>query len=370
MKILFIDNCYPNFISKIEQELACAEITEYNKILKHYYSYEFGTSNFYSKNMSSLGIQAKDIIINFDRLQTAWSMEYSPLLNIITRVIKSIPKICNLYYLLGNPLVLLAQVKEEKPDIIYVQCIGSIPPFLTKQIKKHTKLLVGQIASKMPPDKFFLDYDIVLSSLPNIVKKIRKLGVKSEYFKIGFEEAVLKRLNRKVPEYNVTHIGGYGPVHKERNKVLEYVAKKTEIDFWGYGENYLSPESPIIENFHGQAWGMDYYNILANSKITLTGHIREVAGNYANNMTLYEATGCGTLLMTDYKENLGDIFEIGKEVVAYSSPEDLSKKITYYLKHEDERKKIAQAGQTRTLKEHTYKERMIELKGILQKYYE
>lgn len=370
MKILFIDNCYPDFLRKIEQELTEKGVTDYDKILNYYYSYVFGTSNFYSSNMKKLGWEAEDAIINFDLLQTSWSSKNTPALNLMTKIIKAIPKVRNYYQLVGNPLVLLTQIKKSKPDIVYVQCIGSLPPFLIKRIKRHTKLLVGQIASKLPPDNFFLDYDLVLSSLPNIVEKINSLGVKSEYYKIAFEQTILSKLRKTKDPYEVTHLGGYGPIHKERNRTLEYAAKKTRIDFWGYGTANLSKNSPILKHFHGEAWGLDYYNILANSKITLTGHIKEVAGKYANNMTLYEATGCGALLMTDYKENLGDIFEIGKEIIAYSSPEDLSKKIAYYLKHEDERKAIALAGQKRTLKEHTYKKRMIELKGILQKYYE
>jgi len=369
MKILFIDNCYPDFLTKIERELTEQKIFDYDKIINYYYSYSFGTSDFYSKNISSLGFEAKDIIINFDRLQVAWSMKNAPLLNILTKILKTIPTVRNVYQLLGNPLVLMAQIKKEKPDIVYVQCIGSLPPFLTKQIKKHTKLLVGQIASKFPPDNFFSNYDLILSSLPNMVEKIRIIGVKSEYFKIGFESTVLNKIKHN-KKYEVTHLGGYGKIHRERNQILDYIARKTRVDFWGYGISNLLTNSPILKHFHGEAWGMDYYNILADSKITITGHIKEVAGKYANNMTLYEATGCGALLMTDYKENLGDIFEIGKEVIAYSSPEDLSNKIEYYLKHEDERKTIALAGQKRTLRDHTYKERMIELKQILQKYYE
>jgi spore maturation protein CgeB len=43
-------------------------------------------------------------------------------------------------------------------------------------------------------------------------------------------------------------------------------------------------------------------------------------------------------------------------------------KIQYYSSHEDERKKIALAGQARTLRDHTYKKRMEQLKNILEKY--
>ena len=59
--------------------------------------------------------------------------------------------------------------------------------------------------------------------------------------------------------------------------------------------------------------------------------------------------------------NLNDLFKVGKEVIEYTDTKDLVKKIKYYLDHEDERIKIARAGQTRTLKEHSYENRMREI---------
>ena len=114
-------------------------------------------------------------------------------------------------------------------------------------------------------------------------------------------------------------------------------------------------------------WGIQMFQILFNSGITLNNHI-DVANFYANNMRLYEATGAGTLLITDWKNNLNEIFEIGKEVVAYRNPEECVELIRYYLGHEKEREFIARAGQQRTLKEHTYFQRMQELVKIVQKY--
>ena len=87
-------------------------------------------------------------------------------------------------------------------------------------------------------------------------------------------------------------------------------------------------------------------------------------------MRLYEATGVGSLLITDRKDNLGEIFDVGKEVVAYSSPEEAAELIRYYIDHPDEADAIAKAGQARTLKDHTYKSRMKELMPILERHLE
>ena len=55
------------------------------------------------------------------------------------------------------------------------------------------------------------------------------------------------------------------------------------------------------------------YGVLAHRR-SLNRHI-DVAEDHANNMRLYEATGVGTLLLTDAKHILSDLFAIGEEVV-------------------------------------------------------
>lgn len=108
-------------------------------------------------------------------------------------------------------------------------------------------------------------------------------------------------------------------------------------------------------------------NLRYNSRITVTGHA-EFAGPYANNMTLFEATGVGALLLTDYKSNLADMFVLDREAVAYRSPQECLEKVRYYLAHEAERESIARAGHERTMGEHTYTHRMRELDDILRRY--
>jgi len=126
-------------------------------------------------------------------------------------------------------------------------------------------------------------------------------------------------------------------------------------------------DSAIRNKHNGEAWGKEMFQRLASSKITVNRHI-DVAENYANNMRLFEATGCGALLITDYKENLNDLFEIGSEVVAYRSPEECAALIKYYLDNPDEAETIARAGQARTLRDHSYSKRMEQTAEILERH--
>jgi spore maturation protein CgeB len=62
------------------------------------------------------------------------------------------------------------------------------------------------------------------------------------------------------------------------------------------------------------------------------------------------------------------MFEPGKELVAYRSPEECLELVQYYLEHDEERNVIARAGQARTLHEHTYSHRMQEFVDLVEKY--
>ena len=74
------------------------------------------------------------------------------------------------------------------------------------------------------------------------------------------------------------------------------------------------------------------------------------------------------MLLTDRKDNLQELFDIGKEIVVYSSKEEAAELVSYYLAHQEEAERIAKAGQARTLREHTYAQRMQELVPILNRH--
>ena len=55
----------------------------------------------------------------------------------------------------------------------------------------------------------------------------------------------------------------------------------------------------------------------------------------------------------------------GEEVVTYDSPQDVVKKVVYFLGHQEERERIARAGQRRVFRDHTFVHRFRELITML-----
>ena len=91
-----------------------------------------------------------------------------------------------------------------------------------------------------------------------------------------------------------------------------------------------------------------------------------MAGKEAGNARLFEATGVGTLLLTDFKDNLHALFAPDREVVAWHSIDDCLAKIDRYLSDEMARRTVAAAGQERTLSSHSYRHRVAEILGYVE----
>lgn len=372
MKILIVDTYYAAFLASIYREKPGLSTSDYQTQLDTLLDQCFGTSDFYSRHLNTLGCEAKDLVVNCVPMQAAWAREAGHRFNGMTLRIPPrtfrIPLLGRLLSRLPGLLgIAVAQVRDFRPDVLYCQDLSFFPPNVLASLKKEVKLVVGQIACPLPPEPFLNGYDLILTSFPHFVPRLRKLGIASEYFRIGFDPRILEKIGVVAKDVDASFVGGISRHHGKAIPVLEYLARTTPIQFFGYGAAALDRNSPILPRHHGEVWGLDMYRALARSRVTLNRHIN-VAENNANNMRLYEATGVGSLLITDHKDNLHELFEIGKEVVAYSSQEEAAELIRYYLAHPEEAEAIARAGQARTLREHTYQRRMEELIPILKQH--
>jgi spore maturation protein CgeB len=322
--------------------------------------------------LQAMGHDAQDLIANCAPLQKMWAQQhrvrFSPLALKLPQRLLRLPVVGSwLSALPGLVEIAVEQVKATRPDVLYCQDLWLLTPQKLAELRPYAKLIVGQIASPLPPEAYLKGYDLIMTSFPHFVPRLLAMGVASEYFRIGFDTRVLELLGFVEKEIDASFVGGISRHHGKALPMLEYLARSTPIEFFGYGAGSLTRSSPILARHHGEVWGLDMYRALASSRLALNRHIN-VAENNANNMRLYEATGVGTLLITDRKDNLGELFEVGKEVVVYSRPEEAAELINYYIAHPDEARAIALAGQARTLREHTYAQRMQELVPILERH--
>ncbi|OIK10934.1 hypothetical protein BIV60_19370 [Bacillus sp. MUM 116] len=85
------------------------------------------------------------------------------------------------------------------------------------------------------------------------------------------------------------------------------------------------------------------------------------------NSRTFEVLAARGLLLAPRTPAIEEMFKPGKHLVCSSSPEETLKLVEYYLKNEDERKKIAKAGQQEVYSNHTYKHRAKEILKVVGK---
>ena len=78
----------------------------------------------------------------------------------------------------------------------------------------------------------------------------------------------------------------------------------------------------------------------------------------AVNQRVFDVPACGAFLLTDFQEQMENLFEVGKEVICYYEPGEIRDLAQYYLTHDGEREQIAQRGYERVAMDHTYVKRV------------
>jgi len=346
VRVLILDTCYGAFLESHYGSKPGLAAGSYHEQWQALMNTHFGTADAYSHNLAKVGVSAHELVVDAHHLQQAWALEHGAALE-------------------GDALV-LEQVRRFQPDVVYLQNLNVLDDATLAALRGDGRLLAGQIASAAPDAERLRRFDLLLTSFPHFVERFRALGVDSEYFRIGFDSRILDDLDDTPPSRELVFVGALNRLrHRRGNSTFNRAARRLPIEFWGYDLRGWPPWSRIRRGYRGEAWGIDMYRLLRNARISLNRHIGEAEG-HANNMRLYEATGVGSLLLTDEGSNLSDLFEPGREVVTYAGVDDLVEKARHYLNHEEERTAIAAAGQARTLRDHTYEMRMRELAEILR----
>lgn len=127
-------------------------------------------------------------------------------------------------------------------------------------------------------------------------------------------------------------------------------------------EGWVEPEETRI-----------YYN---GAKIVINMHRPTEAGqDNANTVNLsglsinprtYEIAACGTLQITDVREDLQRYYRPGYDIETFGSAEELKQKIEYYLAHEQERVEMAWRSLRTTRERHTYNDRVARLLAVVK----
>ena len=364
-------------------------------------------ADFWSVALEKLGHRMTDIVSNAEPMQKAWArengIEYSEetwLFDITT-----------------------AQVVAFQPDVLFFNDYATFSASYVRHLKSacpSIRFVPGWCGAPYKDPSVFNEYDVVLSSAPELVQHFVDNGHRSCLINHAFEPRILAKLDSVASTpVDFSFLGSIAKkegFHHEREALLQRLLEETPLQLWttmapgswrvwagsrsrqllydsvhaakrvGFPESVLQfglpgkalrwKERPALpQRVHPRLaaaarpplFGLQMFAQLANSRVTLNSHI-DMSEKYASNMRLYEATGVGTCLLTDWRPNMPELFEPDTEVVTYRNAQECIEKVNYLLAHDDERQSISRAGQKRTLRDHTFDNRAVQLDDLIRSY--
>lgn len=364
----------------------------------------YGTSDVWSATLRELGHDAIDVVANHTSAQQQWAREHglgrSP----------------------SDLEVTLEQARRFSPEVLFVGDVGIVPNRWVTEARAacpELRLVVGWCGVATSDRRRFRGWDVVLSCLPEVVDDLRRDGRRAEHLHHAFDDRALDRLDlHRKPRSPITFAGQLLPFegfHAQRARLVTTVADELPLtihspravrdvrlgvrivlDRWGYrlaraaeklglpsgwlgriphlrrGVRRREPPPPDLATrlrprMGPPRYGLDFLQLLRDSEITLNRH-NDLSGRWATNLRMFEATGVGSCLLTDAKDNLPPLFSPGTEVVSYRSAQECIERGRWLLDHPEERTEIARAGQRRTLEQHTYRHRAVELDELLTRH--
>lgn len=380
-RLLEITTTYEAYLNNFYNKNRNTDLLSYEELYSLLAEDCFAESDFIHRHLKEIGIESKVVFYNNLILQRKWKNEFAD---------------CEPFEILMN------QIKDYEPDVIYLSDLTALSREQLLEVKNYTDSkkvrLVGFYFFLLTDQNVtgVIDlFDQIHTGANAYVDAYREQGINAKLLRHAFEPSVYERCTGKERMNDVVFLGNVflgKDVHSNRVDMLKrLIDSGVQYSFYGgiYGgdsggsvlrriKNRVcqSKEQRILkfitnENKHNNypnVFGMDYYKILSEHLVCINCHIAAV-GQGAGNMRMFEATGMGACLLTDAKDENAAIFEVDKEIVTYSSMEEFQDKVKWLTENPDQAKQIARAGQEKTFKVHSYKNKALMLNEHLQELF-
>lgn len=252
------------------------------------------------------------------------------------------------------------------PDLVLV-CKGQyLDPSVVREIKERTGALVFNwqtddyfsptLSSRQAIESIPL-YDCIFVHARSNLVGLRRAGARrAEYLPLGADPALYQPFEEtanQTYDADVLYIGIRRP---DREATLTRLASREcryDLRVRGHRWTRISQDSPLRRHVAGEMvkWE-EYPRVLRRAKISLALLTRFDTGVLVAPLRIFEIAAAGGFLLAERgRGEIAEFFDEDKEMVCFDDVEEMRTKIEYFLRHDDERRAIAQAGQRRAVAE-------------------
>lgn len=149
--------------------------------------------------------------------------------------------------------------------------------------------------------------------------------------------------------------------HRDRKFLLAQLAKEHEVHLYSPAVCGIPEGIQVHGVVDGNTIASKIYRL---SKINLNITLRSIETGIP--MRVFDVLSAGGFLISNYQEELAELFLPDREIVLFQTVEELKEKVDYYLHHEEERLKIALAGYRKVAEHYSYPKVLEEIIRIVE----
>ncbi len=258
-------------------------------------------------------------------------------------------------------------------DLIFILKGETIYPQTLRRLReKHKGLLINWMGDADPLSRFptvrnsLPFYDIFFVIDKGLIQQFKQLGYdRVEYLPYGCDPEVHRRVRLSDDDWrkfgtDLCYVGWRDERREQVIASLDGYQMKIWHHSW-YKSRFPSIRALVAGGALDETEMVKAFNA---ARIVLNPQPAQLITGV--NYKTHEIAGCGAFQLTDWKEELAEMYELGKEVVCFRTLEELRELIDYYLRNEGERRRIAEAAQRRAYADHTLERRAQKLLQIVR----
>lgn len=148
--------------------------------------------------------------------------------------------------------------------------------------------------------------------------------------------------------------------HVERTLLVQLLAERYDFRLYTW-EHEQVPEG--VKSFPPISSLLETSKVYYAGKINLNVTLRSIENGVP--LRIFEIMSVGGFVLSNWQEGIEELFEEGKEIVTFKTPEEMIEKADYYLNHEEERIRIGIGGYQKVKKCYTFEHQLNKIISIL-----
>jgi spore maturation protein CgeB len=146
----------------------------------------------------------------------------------------------------------------------------------------------------------------------------------------------------------------------ERSLLMELLGERYDIHLFTWDDEQV-PEG--VSRFPAVSSVSEAPKVFYSSRINLNITLRSIETGIP--ARVFDIMSVGGFVLSNWQEEIPELFEEGKEIVTFKTPEELIEKADYYLAHEQERVRVGINGYQKIKQCYTYEHQMQKIIDVL-----